>query len=239
MPTAIAQHLTPELIRRKASASAFSRGEEYSLDGRVQDLRQEDTVIRATVQGSDSYNVELQLVDGKLVSYCSCPMGVQGVFCKHCVATAFTAIGPPADAVPAPGGDRFEKDTELDSFLASNNLQHVRMLGGEVLLDFLPERERQAVRYVLSRQRLSDVATVQSVRRYGYALAYAPRLRDRLPYSAWQFVHHELELAERAKAEVSKRLSLPGDVSTHDIFKALIALRERHPAAISQRPEEV
>lgn len=46
--------------------------------------------IAATVQGSEPYAVELRADNGRLRFTCSCPVGVDGAFCKHCVAVALS-----------------------------------------------------------------------------------------------------------------------------------------------------
>jgi uncharacterized Zn finger protein len=90
-----------ELVRRMTDPRSFQRGREYArseLVGRVQHLA---GGVRATVRGSDDYTVELRSRSGSpLVCRCSCPVGVSGAFCKHCVALAIVVSvsgrpGPP------------------------------------------------------------------------------------------------------------------------------------------------
>lgn len=42
----------------------------------------------ATVRGTRDYRVTLWVEDGDLASSCTCPVGGDGLFCKHCVAVA-------------------------------------------------------------------------------------------------------------------------------------------------------
>ena len=42
--------------------------------------------LTATVQGTEDYRVKISIRDGALDYDCTCPMGADGVFCKHCVA---------------------------------------------------------------------------------------------------------------------------------------------------------
>jgi uncharacterized Zn finger protein len=46
------------------------------------------TAVTAIVTGSERYRVRLALEDSRLLGTCTCPVGADGAFCKHCVATA-------------------------------------------------------------------------------------------------------------------------------------------------------
>jgi uncharacterized Zn finger protein len=82
--------LSEAIVERLASPRSFERGAAYLDEGRVGPLRAGAGRVNATVQGSDSYMVELRLSDGRLQFACSCPVGVEGEFCKHCVAVALS-----------------------------------------------------------------------------------------------------------------------------------------------------
>ena len=69
-----------------AGAQSFGRGEEYFIKGRVKTIGEQDGTITATVQGTRSYRVKLWIDDGELEFSCTCPIGAEGEFCKHCVA---------------------------------------------------------------------------------------------------------------------------------------------------------
>jgi hypothetical protein len=79
-----------ELLADKAS---LIRGRDYFNRGRV--LRfstRPDGTVEGVVEGEHFYRVRL----GTRSWDCDCPMGVAGVFCKHCVAVALAA-GAPVD----------------------------------------------------------------------------------------------------------------------------------------------
>ncbi len=78
--------VTPRLLRRLAEERFFSRGEAYFADGAVRSLRPYDGGVKAAVQGTRRYRVHLWAQDGDLGYDCTCPVGRDGVFCKHCVA---------------------------------------------------------------------------------------------------------------------------------------------------------
>ncbi len=78
--------LTREALRQLAGARSFERGEDYFAAGQVISLVEHDGKLTATVQGTEVYRVKISVRDGALDYDCTCPMGVDGAFCKHCVA---------------------------------------------------------------------------------------------------------------------------------------------------------
>lgn len=71
-------------LQRLAGAQSFSRGEDYLEN--VRSLVEDGAIITASVQGTHAYRVKLT-ADGRHLDYeCTCPVGDDGSFCKHCVA---------------------------------------------------------------------------------------------------------------------------------------------------------
>jgi uncharacterized Zn finger protein len=99
--------LSPKLLRRLAGERFFDRGEAYFAAGAVRSLRKHGNGVKAAVQGTRRYRVQLWAEDGDLGFDCSCPIGREGAFCKHCVAVGLTlhAGGQNIDA-------NFEEDAE-------------------------------------------------------------------------------------------------------------------------------
>ena len=86
----LAELLDPRALRRLAGAQSFERGGDYAATGRVRSIVDETGTLTAKVQGARLYRVSLS-VDGGQVEYsCTCPVGQDGAFCKHCVAAALT-----------------------------------------------------------------------------------------------------------------------------------------------------
>ena len=83
---ASADIVTPKLLRRMAGERFFARGEAYFAAGVVRSLRAYDGGVKAVVQGTRRYRVHLWAEDDELGYDCSCPVGREGEFCKHCVA---------------------------------------------------------------------------------------------------------------------------------------------------------
>ena len=72
-----------------AGPRSFARGEEYAATGAVGRLELAGDVVLATVHGSHPYRVRLGVSgsSGRSLTFsCTCPIGVEGAFCKHCVA---------------------------------------------------------------------------------------------------------------------------------------------------------
>ncbi len=97
----LAQSLDEQNLRRLAGGRSYERGVDYAASGRVARLTRSEMSVEASVQGAHRYRVELWEEDGELRARCTCPMGVSGAFCKHCVATGLAALEAGEDA-PTP-----------------------------------------------------------------------------------------------------------------------------------------
>lgn len=98
----LTQLLSEPNLRRLAGARSYERGLDYAAAGQVARLARSEEGVEASVQGTNRYRVELWVGDdGELVGSCSCPMGADGAFCKHCVATGLAALEVGEDA-PTP-----------------------------------------------------------------------------------------------------------------------------------------
>ncbi|MEX3937235.1 DUF6880 family protein [Paraburkholderia phymatum] len=83
--------ITRAEIQSLADAKTFARGEAYFHDGAVSRLDERDGVLRAHVRGTHRYGVELGVSDdGELTYECDCPVGEDGIVCKHVVAVALS-----------------------------------------------------------------------------------------------------------------------------------------------------
>src|SRR3990172_9658727 len=87
-------------LRRMAGARSFERGEEYFHGGQVGALVEHQGTIAAKVQGTRPYRVKLWVENGEMGFSCTCPMGADGAFCKHCVAVGLTWLADSAGASP-------------------------------------------------------------------------------------------------------------------------------------------
>jgi uncharacterized Zn finger protein len=130
------QLCTPRHIAAITNARVFDRGVLYADEHRVRLERVDDVAAVAVVHGSERYRVMLDIDPSGAVlrGTCSCPMGGEGEFCKHCVATALVL----ADR-------RAEEDTaQLREFLAGWSQDRLLDLALEAISrdDRLRERVR-------------------------------------------------------------------------------------------------
>jgi uncharacterized Zn finger protein len=86
MESALEEILTYDLLLELAGEQYFERGENYYYDGRVHALVEHEGAIVAKVLGTHEYRVRFRAEKDELVYSCDCPLGVDGEFCKHCVA---------------------------------------------------------------------------------------------------------------------------------------------------------
>ncbi len=74
-------------LRKLAGERYFERGLKYFRGGTVARVRSSEDGIAARVIGTEPYVARIWLAGGALRWGCSCPLGVEGAFCKHLVAT--------------------------------------------------------------------------------------------------------------------------------------------------------
>jgi len=97
--------LTSHLVQRLAGDRYYQRGVDYLRRGRVTEFEASDDSIEAIVEGTEEYAVRLTAVPDGLEWDCNCPLGLDGEFCKHCVAVALKWLeGQAGVGVPKAGG---------------------------------------------------------------------------------------------------------------------------------------
>ena len=68
----------------------LDRGYDYYFDERVEDLRINSNRIKAVVNGTDFYHVEIKLNGNKIIGMsCDCPYALDGHNCKHMAAVLY------------------------------------------------------------------------------------------------------------------------------------------------------
>ena len=96
--------LTAEAIAKRIDEKTMARGSEYFERGAVKLVDVLPSEVVAEVLGTDSFDVRIYVGDkGRLGYECNCPVGHDGVFCKHLVATALAWFGQ-GEIVAADGG---------------------------------------------------------------------------------------------------------------------------------------
>lgn len=118
----LASMLSRRRVMEVAGPRFFERGELYAQQRRVKRLSVSDHSATAVVQGTDRYRVELTLSDdGELTWTCSCPVGVDGGFCKHRVAVALVVRGEQAD-------ESVDEEAAVDVVAYLRSLDHERLV---------------------------------------------------------------------------------------------------------------
>lgn len=83
--------LSPSVLLNLAGERFFERGEDYYHHGAVHSLTEFEGILTARVLGTYTYRVKFWAEDdGGLRYSCSCPVGADGLFCKHCVAVGLS-----------------------------------------------------------------------------------------------------------------------------------------------------
>jgi uncharacterized Zn finger protein len=96
-----------EVLRERAGAKVFARGEAYCASGQVEILVIEPRRVLAQVAGTEDYRVELTGQGQHFTGVCSCPAYGDWGFCKHLVAAGLVANE--ARAGDADGYDAFAR----------------------------------------------------------------------------------------------------------------------------------
>jgi uncharacterized Zn finger protein len=243
----LSEVLTLAEVQSLADTKTFARGKAYFHDGVVSRLDERDEAIRATVRGTHRYRVKLAVDDGELVYDCNCPVGDDGVFCKHAVAVALSWLENSGEEVfhaeeSAPGKPRKKRKTYEEvvrEYVATLDKEALR----ELLMDAV-ERDltlRDKLLFAARAAGASDLpgmrAAVRQATRisrpldwresgaYGDGLmSLADMLRQRLsgPHAA-----HVVELSELAIAGAEKSLEQIDD-SGGDVMPAILELASVH-----------
>lgn len=105
MPRPLADVLDIPTVARLAGPRSFGRGRAYADEGAVGRLTVGDDRVSAAVQGTQAYRVELISAATGIEFRCTCPFGVEGAFCKHCVAVSLCWLEDRIPQAPALDGE--------------------------------------------------------------------------------------------------------------------------------------
>ncbi|WP_165005152.1 MULTISPECIES: SWIM zinc finger family protein [unclassified Enterococcus] len=67
----------------------LERGLDYYINGHVHHLRYTNQKITASVEGNETYEVEIDPLDPSNYMSCTCPYSAEGYYCKHMAAVLF------------------------------------------------------------------------------------------------------------------------------------------------------
>ncbi|MBF0589994.1 MAG: SWIM zinc finger family protein [Magnetococcales bacterium] len=162
--TSLEEVLTILEIKELAGSRYYGRGYDYFEDGAVGSLKERDGVLSAKVDGSITYKVQLWAEDGELEHECSCPLGQEYAFCKHCVAVGLAWL---------------HKDQELSQ--EEKEKKNSDSIGEKDVRDFLMGKSKEALVEMLLEQCEED----DRLNRRLLALT-AKTNRDTLDPSVWK-----------------------------------------------------
>ncbi len=86
MMNTLATILTSQSLCKEAGARFFERGQDYFEHGQVVHITERNQVVKATVHGTQLYEVKLWAHNSEIAYSCTCPVGMDDECCKHCVA---------------------------------------------------------------------------------------------------------------------------------------------------------
>ncbi|MFI8367158.1 SWIM zinc finger domain-containing protein [Streptomyces sp. NPDC085466] len=175
--------LTEAKLRALAGERSFERGLGYV--GAMSDVEVGDGWIRASVRGTERYDVELVLGGRKgPTGACDCPYGQEGNFCKHLVALGLTVIARKAD-LPRQRESARDRARGLDAWLTALSREGLLALVREEMAEDRNLRRRLELRAASAggdvaglRSRIRELLDIGPFARYGYveyadARAYA------------------------------------------------------------------
>ncbi|MBF0459951.1 MAG: SWIM zinc finger family protein [Magnetococcales bacterium] len=252
----LASLLTLDTLRHLADARSFVRGDAYFSEGRVRSLLEEGGILTANVSGTREYRVRLEVEEGELGYSCTCPVGDEGDFCKHCVAVGLAWLaseqgtekkssGKKDKAVVSPQDVRaylagLDK-TELVEMVMAQTREDDRLY--KSLLLRAAKTRKKGVDLDIWRQAIDDAVYVNDFVNYREASDYAQGI-DEVIDSIEELLQggHAagvIDLTEYALAEVEKAIEQVDD-SDGSVGGLLERLQNIHLAACQQaKPEPV
>ena len=164
--------LLPTALLRARNGTGYERGQRYWREGRVIQYAVEGEHVTGVVAGAEDYLVRLNGSGKKLLSACSCPVGLRGEMCKHVIAVALhhTAIregGELRRAQPASDEPCFATDEELERWAADHHVGFELDASAEILVAQLVRvyPSEWHLRRVLCTKSLGEVASLDGARR--------------------------------------------------------------------------
>lgn len=184
------------IIRGLCTDAVFERGQKYRNEERVQRIERFDDVVTAEVQGSDLYDVVVELDKNSIDARCTCPYRGSGE-CKHVVAVLLNIVDDPPDDESERVETVIEDVTsdDLRAFvrdaLAENPNLRERFLARFSDSDKSVEEYREEIQ-VLFDQHTQDYPVVTDAINFTHFFELAARYRDRDRYRAAATVYRAL-----------------------------------------------
>jgi len=187
--------ITKALLQSEAGERAYARGAAYCESGAVADLVVSDDTINARVLGGDEYAVQLWNDNGTLGHSCTCPVGEDGVFCKHGVAAGLAWLKR-QEAAPASSDSAPARASAPSAARGRDDLAGVR--------EWLADASRERLAEIILEQALDD-----------------PALRNRLASEAARAGAREHIDFKALKETVGKALAVSGFVDYYGMRRVI------------------
>lgn len=114
----------------------LERGYDYYVDDKVKIISVDEHKIEACVDGSEDYNVEINIDDGNIIAMeCDCPYAAGGNNCKHMAAVLYECFSNEGSI----------ESNKQESDCLTQLIQEKEMLEEEIqhLLTQIPEEEKK------------------------------------------------------------------------------------------------
>lgn len=244
-------------LRKLAGERSYERGEDYFANGQVRSVAEDKGKLSANVQGAQPYRVGLWVEGGDVEYSCTCPMGRDGAFCKHCVAAGLAWLHGSSEQPARQKGNRKPTVTmdDVRRYLATQDkpalidllIQHATQnhrLRQRLLLQAATRRAK-GINLDTYRRAIDDAVDTGDFVEYGAAYNYAQGIEDAID-SIDELLRegHDnevVELAEHALAAVERALESVDDSDGY-MGGVLERLQRLHLAAcrkVKPDPEEL
>jgi uncharacterized Zn finger protein len=226
-----------------AGETYFERGEGYHRGGHVYDLVEHAGVVVAKVAGTEDYRVRLWADDGLDFS-CDCPLGVDGEFCKHCVAAGLAWLEGDFSE-HAPGGPATMEDVQ--TYLEEQDKDLLVRIVMQQAMEDEGLRERLLLRasriggldQAAFRRAIDDAVAIDDDY-YGPPWEYARGIQNVVAaieeLLSEGFAPEVIELSEYALASVEGAMTYDVDGTIGDVLEALEGLH--HKACKQAKPDQ-
>ncbi|MEB3293369.1 MAG: hypothetical protein VKJ24_09420, partial [Synechococcales bacterium] len=249
--------LTRETLQTFAGDRYFARGEDYERRSLVHDLYQEEEGLTAWVRGTEDYYVELWVEEGDLQSSCNCPLGVDDIFCKHCVAVGLTWLNHPEQVKVRSSGQSAQQPVQKP--VTMQEVQHyLEQQDRSTLMKWIIDRIQQdpdwkrqvflkvaahrsgGVDMVTFRRSLRDAIVVRGYLEWNEVYYYAERIGvvyDSIQALLPQYPQNVIDLCEAAISLLGPAMNSIDD-SSGDVGSCLEEFQNLHYQACELAPPD-
>ena len=242
--------LTLRVIEELADTRTFARGKAYFHDGVVGLLDADEYEVRASVQGTQCYRVQLAAGPDEELEYeCDCPVGDDGTFCKHTVAVALSWLENAGEEVFEPSEKESSKPRKKRKTHGEQIRDYLETLSESALREWLIEAAdrdpgiRDKLLFSAKAKAGSDISSLRSIVRQATKVSgfvdwrdagdYANRLSDLAQMLDERIADGNPNLVELIEDAIAQAEDALGQIDDSDgmIDPAITHLREVHERA--------